>query len=118
LDEVFVRIRGKLHDLWRAVDQHCNVLDVLVESRRNTKAAKRFFCKLLKGLCYTPRNVVTDKLGSYEPLNVRSCRAWNIGRAGWRLYYVARGHQCCLGRLMRADVVASRQQLCLPGLRG
>ena len=65
LDEVFVRIRGKLHYLWRAVDQHGNVLDVLVQSRRNTKAAKRFFRKLLKGLCYAPRVIVTDKLGSY-----------------------------------------------------
>jgi putative transposase len=65
LDEVFVRIRGKLHYLWRAVDQHGNVLDVLVQSRRNTKAAKRFFRKLLKGLCYTPRVIVADKLGSY-----------------------------------------------------
>jgi putative transposase len=64
LDEVFVRIRGKLHYLWRAVDQHGNVLDVLVQSRRNTKAAKRFFRKLLKGLCYTPRVILTDKLGS------------------------------------------------------
>jgi putative transposase len=65
LDEVFVRIQGKLHYLWRAVDQHGNVLDVLVQSRRNAKAAKRFFRKLLKGLCYTPRVIVTDKLGSY-----------------------------------------------------
>ena len=65
LDEVFVRIRGKLHYLWRAVDQYGNVLDVLVQSRRNTKAAKRFFRKLLKGLCYVPRAIVTDKLGSY-----------------------------------------------------
>ncbi|MBZ6078009.1 IS6 family transposase [Microvirga puerhi] len=65
LDEVFVRIRGKLHYLWRAVDQHGNVLDVLVQSRRNKKAAKRFFCKLLKGLCYVPRVIVTDKLASY-----------------------------------------------------
>lgn len=65
LDEVFIRIRGELHYLWRAVDQHGNVLDVLVQSRRNTKAAKRFFRKLLKGLCYTPRVIVTDKLGSY-----------------------------------------------------
>jgi putative transposase len=65
LDEVFVRIRGKLHYLWRAVDQHGNVLDVLVQSRRNKTAAKRFFRKLLKGLCYVPRVIVTDKLGSY-----------------------------------------------------
>jgi putative transposase len=52
LDEVFVRIRGKLHYLWRAVDQHGNVLDVLVQSRRNLKAAKRFFRKLLILLCH------------------------------------------------------------------
>jgi putative transposase len=65
LDEVFIRIRGKLHYLWRAVDQHGTVLDVLVQSRRNAKAAKRFFKKLLKGLQYVPRVVVTDKLKSY-----------------------------------------------------
>jgi putative transposase len=65
LDEVFVRIGGKLHYLWRAVDQHGNVLDVLVQSRRNKKSATRFFRKLLKGLCYVPRVIVTDKLGSY-----------------------------------------------------
>src|SRR5919107_1066540 len=65
MDEVFVRIRGKLHYLWRAVDQHGTVLDVLVQSRRSTKAAKRFFKKLLKGLQYVPRAVVTDKLKSY-----------------------------------------------------
>ncbi|HYZ64006.1 MAG TPA: IS6 family transposase, partial [Acetobacteraceae bacterium] len=55
MDEVFIRIRGKLHYLWRAVDQHGHVLDVLVQSRRNTQAAKRFFGKLLKGLQYVPR---------------------------------------------------------------
>ena len=65
LDEVFIRIRGKIHYLWRAVDQAGNVLDILVQSRRNAKAAKRFFRKLLKGLRYAPRVLVTDKLGSY-----------------------------------------------------
>jgi len=65
LDEVFVKINGKLCYLWRAVDQHGNVLDVLVQSRRNAKAAKRFFRKLLKGLRYVPRVLVTDKLASY-----------------------------------------------------
>ena len=65
LDEVFIRIRGKLHYLWRAVDQDGNVLDILVQSRRNTKAAKRFFRKLLKGLQYVPRVIITDKLKSY-----------------------------------------------------
>src|SRR3712207_4733977 len=65
LDEVFIRIRGKLHYLWRAVDQDGEVLDILVQSRRNAKAAKRFFKKLLKGLQYVPRVIVTDKLKSY-----------------------------------------------------
>jgi len=65
MDEVFLRIRGKLHYLWRAVDEDGHVLDILVQSRRNAKAAKRFFRKLLKGLHYVPRVIVTDKLRSY-----------------------------------------------------
>ena len=65
LDEVFVKINGITGYLWRAVDQHGDVLDVLVQSRRNAKAAKRFFRKLLKGLQYVPRVLVTDKLASY-----------------------------------------------------
>jgi putative transposase len=65
LDDVFIHIRGKLHYLWRAVDQDGRVLDILVQSRRNAKAAKRFFRKLLRGLQYVPRVIVTDKLRSY-----------------------------------------------------
>ena len=49
LDEVFLTINGKKQYLWRAVDQHGNVLDVLVQSRRNKAAAKKFFRKLLTG---------------------------------------------------------------------
>ena len=66
LDEVFVKINGATHYLWRAVDQHGDVLDILVQSRRNAVAAKRFFRKLLKGLRYVPRVMVTDKLASYQ----------------------------------------------------
>jgi putative transposase len=65
LDEVFIRINGEAHYLWRAVDQDGNVLDILAQSRRDEKAAKRFFRKLLKGLQYVPRVIITDKLGSY-----------------------------------------------------
>ncbi|MGH3684005.1 MAG: IS6 family transposase [Pseudonocardiaceae bacterium] len=65
LDEVFIKINGTLHYLWRVVDQHDEVLDILVQPRRNAKAAKRFFRRLLKGLCYVPRVVITDKLASY-----------------------------------------------------
>jgi putative transposase len=66
LDEVFIRIGGRLQYLWRAVDQDGSVLDILVQSRRSKKAAARFFRKLLRGLRYAPRVVVTDKLASYS----------------------------------------------------
>ena len=65
MDEVFLTIRGQRHYLWRAVDQDGNVLDILVQSRRNKQAAKKFFRKLLKGLQYVPRVIITDKLKSY-----------------------------------------------------
>lgn len=66
LDEVVITINGERHYLWRAVDQDGIVLDVLVQARRDARAAKKFFRKLLKGLSYTPRVLVTDKLGSYQ----------------------------------------------------
>ena len=66
LDEVFMKIGGKTHYLWRAVDQNGNVLDILVTFRRDTRAATRFFRKLLTGLEYVPRVLITDKLASYS----------------------------------------------------
>jgi putative transposase len=65
LDEMFLTIHGKRHYLWRAVDQEGNILDILVQHRRDKQAAKRFFRKLLKALMYVPRVIVTDRLGSY-----------------------------------------------------
>ena len=65
LDEVFINIQGRLHYLWRAVDEDGDVLDILVQSRRNRRAAIRFFRKLLKRQGGTPRQLVTDKLASY-----------------------------------------------------
>jgi putative transposase len=65
LDEVFLTINGKRHYLWRAVDQDGTVLDILVQSRRNKAAAKKFFRTLLKGSRYVPRVLITDKLASY-----------------------------------------------------
>src|SRR3984893_4125437 len=61
---VYLKINGKTHYLWRAVDQYGRVLDILVQSRRNKKAAKKFFRKLLKGLQYVPGVIITDKLAS------------------------------------------------------
>ena len=66
LDELFIRVRGKRYYLWRAVDQDGQVLDILVQKRRDTKAATRFFRKLLKGLRFVPNQLVTDRLRSYR----------------------------------------------------
>ncbi len=63
LDEVVLKIKGELCYLWRAVDQNGVILDILVQSQRNTRTATRFFKKLLKGLEYVPRVIITDKLG-------------------------------------------------------
>ena len=62
---MYLRINGELHYLWRAVDQHGVVLDIVVQGRRNAAAAKRFFQRLLAGLKYKPRRIVTDGLRSY-----------------------------------------------------
>jgi len=65
MDEMFIQTNGKEHFLWRAVDQDGNVLDILAQSRRDKKAAKKFFRKLLKGLQYVPGVIITDQLKSY-----------------------------------------------------
>jgi transposase-like protein len=65
LDEMVVRINGKKHWLWRAVDNEGEELDFLVQTRRSAKAAKRLMKKLLKKLGFAPTRVITDKLASY-----------------------------------------------------
>ena len=66
LDEVFVTIQGRQQYLWRAVDEDGDVIDILVQSRRNRRAAVRFFRKLLKRRGCVPRRLITDKLRSYS----------------------------------------------------
>ncbi len=66
LDELFVTIQGRQHYLWRAVDQDGDVIDILVQPRRDRRAAERFFRRLLKGQGSEPRRLVTDKLRSYS----------------------------------------------------
>jgi putative transposase len=66
LDEVFIKINGELHYLWRAVDQDGDTIDILVQKRRNKAAAKRFFRKLLKCQHQAPWRMITDKLKSYS----------------------------------------------------
>ena len=65
IDEVFVKIGGKQHYLWRAVDQDGEVVDVFLQARRDGAAAKRFFRRLLKKYRGEPRKIATDKLRSY-----------------------------------------------------
>jgi putative transposase len=66
LDELFVTIQGERQYLWRAVDQDGDVIDILVQPRRNRRAAERFFRMLLKAQGSEPRRLVTDKLKSYS----------------------------------------------------
>ncbi len=65
IDEVFVKINGKQHYLWRAVDQDGEVVDVYLQAKRDGAAAKRFFRRLIKSQQGEPRKIVTDKLRSY-----------------------------------------------------
>ncbi len=88
LDEVFVTIQGQRQYLWRAVDEDGDVIDILVQSRRNRGAAARFFHKLLKGQGREPRQLITDKLRSYSaahrtvmPSVLHSTRQYENNRA-------------------------------------
>ncbi len=65
LDEVFVKINGERHYLWPAVDQDGDVIEILVQKKRNARVAKRFFRKLLKSRAYVPWQLVTVKLKSH-----------------------------------------------------
>ena len=65
IDEVFVKINGKQHYLWRAVDQNGEVVDVYLQARRDGAAAKRFFRRLIRNHKVEPRKIVTDKWRSY-----------------------------------------------------
>jgi transposase-like protein len=85
LDEVFLRINGKLHYLWRAVDQDGEVLDILVQSRRHKQAAKKFFRKLLKVFSTfhgpsSPTNSAVTRQRSRLPSNIVSRKDSTTGR--------------------------------------
>jgi putative transposase len=93
LDEVFIKIHGKIHYLWRAVDQAGAVLDILVTSRRDAKAATRFFRKLLTGLRFVPRVLVTDKLASYGVAHRRLIRSVEHRRSKYLNNRAENSHQ-------------------------
>ncbi|MCX2983441.1 IS6 family transposase [Halieaceae bacterium IMCC14734] len=88
IDEVFVRINGKQHYLWRAVDQDGEVVDVYLQAKRDGAAAKRFFKRLLRSHGSEPRKIVTDKLRSYGvahreliPETIHSTKQYENNRA-------------------------------------
>jgi putative transposase len=66
IDQVFVTIQGERQYLWRAIDQDGDTIDILLQRRRNKKAAERFFRRLIKGQGGEPRWLMTDKLKSYD----------------------------------------------------
>ena len=87
LDEVFVRINGETHYLWRAVDHDGEVLDVFATKRRDRKAALKFLKRAMKRYC-RPRTIVTDRLRSYRAAmkvignsGNQSCGRWLNNRA-------------------------------------
>ena len=89
LDEIFVTINGQRQYLWRAVDQDGDVIDILVQPRRDGRAARRFFRKLLKRQRQEPLRLVTDKLGSYRVAHrvVIPCVTHDTNRYANRLRY-------------------------------
>jgi putative transposase len=66
LAEVFIRINGQQHYLWRAVDQDGDVIDILVQAHRDQRAAERFFRRLLHSQGAEPLQIIADKLRSYS----------------------------------------------------
>ena len=88
IDEVFVKINGKQHYLWRAVDQDGEMVDVYLQAKRDGAAAKRFFKRLLRSNGGEPRRIVSDKLRSYPvahreliPETVHSNKQYENNRA-------------------------------------
>ena len=90
---MFIKINDTMHHGWRAVDQHGDVLDVLITSRRDARAATRFFRKLLTGLRYVPRALVTDKLASYPVAHRRLIPAVQHRRAKYLNNRAENSHQ-------------------------
>ncbi len=79
LDEVQLKIKGRKHWLWRAVDRDELVLDILVQERRNQEAAEAFLRRLVEGQGYRPRVVITGEWPATHRPCAGSCRASSTG---------------------------------------
>ena len=82
LDEVYLRIDGRMVYLWRAVDAEGEILDVLVQSKRNKHAALKLMRKLLKKYAFAPERLVTDDLRSYAQRPAISASSICMSAAG------------------------------------
>ena len=107
LDEVYIKIDGRLVYLWRAVDAEGEVLDVLVQTRRNKRAALKLMRKLLKKYGFLPVKFITDDLRSY------GAAAHNLGisnrheRGRWRNKRAENSHQPTRRRERKMQVFKS-----------
>ena len=93
LDEVYLKIDGRMVYLWRAVDAEGEVLDVLVQSRRNKRAALKLMRKLLKKYGFVPDKLVTDELRSYAAAASDLGIAKRHERGRWRNNRAENSHQ-------------------------
>src|SRR5262245_605842 len=111
LDEVFLKINGRVQYLWRAVDQDGEVLDILVQSQRK-KAAEKFFRKLLKELQGVPRLIITDQLRSYSAAKSETLPSVEHRQDKWQNNRAENSHQPTRlrERVMRRFKSASQAQ--------
>jgi putative transposase len=93
VDEVFIRLNGVIHYLWRAVDQNGVVVDILVQARRDRAAAERFFRRLLRSSNTVPHTVVTDRLRSYSAALPRVLSKVKHQRGHWLNNRAENSHQ-------------------------
>lgn len=110
VDEVFVRINGTTHYLWRAVDHNGAVVDILVQARRDRAAAERFFRYLLDHADITPHTVVTDRLRSYSAALPRVLPKVKHKRGRWHNNRAENSHQPTRERERRMRRFKSSEQ--------
>ena len=118
LDEVYLKIDGRMVYLWRAVDAEGEVLDVLVQSKRNKHAALKLMRKLLRKYAFVPERLVTDDLRSYSAavhvLGIEHCHErgrWKNNRAEIRINQRGGGSARCGGSRVRVQPRNSCQRM-------
>jgi putative transposase len=110
VDEVFIRINGTIHYLWRAVDQNGQVVDILVQARRDRAAAELFFRHLIKKTNIVPHTVITDRLRSYSAALPRVLPRVRHKRGHWLNNRAENSHQPTRERERRMRRFKSRRQ--------